>query len=529
MRLFRNFATVGAATLSSRFLGFFRDILIAASIGTGPVADAFFVAFRLPNLFRRLFAEGAFNAAFVPLFAKEVESNGKAGSRAFAEQILAILFWTLLILTIVAEIAAPVLVYILAPGFYSDPAKFDLAVLLSRITFPYLLCMSILAFISGILNTFHRFAAAAFAPVLLNVVMIAVLSGVVILGLGPTEMTGIILAVGVTIAGIVQVLALIFALKHFGFQIKLGRPRVTPHVKRLLALGIPGVIAGGITQINIAVGTIIASAQAGAVSYLYYADRIYQLPLGVVGIAIGVVLLPNISRQLKAGDMNQVFQTQNRSLEFGLALTLPAAVALVVIPEPIISVLFERGAFGADDTALTTAALAAFGLGLPAFVLIKVFSPGFFAREDTKTPMWFAGVSMVVNVAGSLVLFPLIGHVGIALSTSVAGWINAILLGGTLWKRGYFRSDTALLTRLPLLCIASVLMGAIIWYGADTLSGPLHDPLLAIRFSALAGLVALGMASFAFFVQVTGAVDLLGHLRKAIAGRSASSTTPSQD
>ncbi len=529
MRLFRNFATVGAATLASRFLGFFRDILIAASVGTGPVADAFFVAFRLPNLFRRLFAEGAFNAAFVPLFAKEVEAKGEEGSRAFAEQILAVLFWSLLLLTLVAELAAPVLVYILAPGFYSEPEKFDLAVLLSRITFPYLLCMSILAFISGILNTFHRFAAAAFAPVLLNVVMIAVLSAVVVLGLGPSPMTGIVLAIGVAVAGLVQVLALIIALKHYGYHIRLTRPRLTPNVKRLLALGIPGVIAGGITQINIAVGTIIASAQDSAVSYLYYADRIYQLPLGVVGIAIGVVLLPNISRHLKAGDPDQVHETQNRSLEFGLALTLPAAVALVVIPEPIISVLFQRGAFDAEDTAFTTTALAAFGLGLPAFVLIKVFSPGFFAREDTRTPMWFAGISMIVNVAGSLALFPVIGHVGIALATSVAGWVNAILLGGMLWRQGYFVADRALLVRLPLLCVASVLMGGIVWYGADMLFDALHAPLLVVRFTSLAGLVALGMASFAFFVQVTGAVDLLGFLSKSLKRRSAPADAPGQD
>ena len=520
MKLFKNYATVGGATLTSRVLGFFRDILIAASIGTGPIADAFFVAFRLPNLFRRLFAEGAFNAAFVPLFAKEVEEKGKNKAREFAEEIFAMLFWGLLILTIIAEVAAPIFVFLLAPGFISNPEKFDLAVLLTRITFPYLICMSILAFISGILNSFHRFAAAAFAPVILNIVLIIVLSAIFILNFGETQAAGMLLACGVSIAGVIQVVALYFAMKHYGFDVSLKRPRLTNSVRRLIKLGIPGVIAGGITQINIAVGTIIASTQAGAVSYLYYADRIYQLPLGVIGIAIGTVLLPNLSRQLKIGDNQAVLDSQNRSLEYGLALTLPATIALLVIPIPIVSTLFERGAFSAFDTNFTVQALIAYGIGLPAFVLIKIFSTGFFAREDTKTPMWFAGIGMTVNVVAALVMFPFIGHIGIALATSIAGWINAILLGFTLRRRKMFIADKTLIKRILLLTLGSLAMGFLVWLGSIFVVDLLVASNIFMRFGALAILVILGISVYMLFLQLTGVIDILKYLHQLSAKES---------
>jgi len=514
MALLRNFATVGAATMASRALGFVRDMLLAGFIGAGPVADAFFVAFRLPNLFRRLFAEGAFNSAFVPLFAGALETEGRDGARLFAEQILAVLFWTLIGLTALAQIAMPILVYMLAPGFYDGPEKFDLTVLLSRIAFPYLLCMSLIAFLSGILNTFGKFAAAALAPVLLNVVMISALCVIGAAGFGSTPLSGMILAGGVALAGFVQLVLLVWAIRHDGFRLSLRRPRLTKNVKRLVTLGIPGVIAGGITQINIMIGTIIASSQASAVSYLYYADRVYQLPLGVVGIAIGVVLLPDLSRKLRAGNKQAVFDSQNRSLEFSMALTLPAAIALFAIAQEIIHVLFQRGAFDAADTIATAQALAAFAVGLPAFVLIKVFSPAFFAREDTKTPMWFAGVSMVVNVAGSLLLFPVYGHVGIAVASSLAGWINALLLVGTLMRQDELRTDALLLKRLALLLLASALMGAVVTFGAALAKPFLYHDLLFVRAAALTGLVGTGVVVFTGLCQITGAADFVMWLRK---------------
>ncbi|WP_321500402.1 murein biosynthesis integral membrane protein MurJ [Breoghania sp.] len=521
MSLLRNFATVGGATAASRVLGFMRDVMIAGFIGTGPVADAFFVAFRLPNLFRRLFAEGAFNSAFVPLFARSLEEDGRDGARRFAEEVLAALFWLLVGLTALAEIAMPALVWVLAPGFTDDAEKFDLAVLLSRITFPYLLCMSLIALTGGILNTFNRYTASALAPVLLNIVMIAVLSMIAVLGLDASHASGMVLAGGVALAGVVQLASLAYALKRFGFPIRLRRPRYTFGVKRLWKLGLPGAVAGGITQINIAVGTIIASTQAGAVSYLYYADRVYQLPLGIVGIAIGVVLLPDLSRLLRSGNARAALATQNRALEFGLALTLPAAIALIVIPHPIIDVLFQRGAFTPEDVSATTSALAAYGLGLPAFVLIKVFSPAFFAREDTTTPMWFAGAGMVINVGGALLLAPILAHVGIALAGSLAGWVNAALLIFMLWRRDQFVPDAALKKRLPLLFLASVLMGAVVFVGWLPLSGIFATGTLAMRFASLAGLVVAGMVTFALFVQLTGASDLMGYLKAALNRRRA--------
>lgn len=526
MNLYRAFATVGGLTLVSRLLGFVRDVLIAGVLGTGVVAEAFFAAFRLPNLFRRLFGEGAFNSAFVPLFSKKLEQEGEAAARQFAEQALAGLLWTLVILTILAQLTMPWLVTILTPGFTDDPDKFDLTVLLTRICFPYLLCMSLVALLSGLLNALHKFAAAAAAPIVLNIVLVSAISIAAVLGLGNSPETGVVISWGVAVAGGLQLLLLAMAANRAGMGLGLVRPRWTPDMRRLVVLGIPGIIAGGITQINIVIGTMIASMQDGAIAYLYLADRIYQLPLGIVGIAIGVVLLPDISRHLGAGNHTQVMESQNRSMEFALLLTLPAAVALFIVPEPIIRVLFEWGNFGPDSTVAVAMALAAYAFGLPAFMLIKVFSPAYFAREDTRTPMIYAGISMLVNVVASFALFfwlrdtpggqalGIAPHVGIALATTLAGWANALLLWTTLVRRGHFIADRRLVTTLPKIIVSSLAMGALLWgglYGAelsglDFLFGP--DAGRLLQASALAALVAAGVIAFAGFVQVTGAADL---------------------
>ena len=509
MSMLRNFATVGVATLASRVLGFVRDILMAASLGSGPVADAFFVAFRLPNLFRRLFAEGAFNSAFVPIFAGSLEADGAEGARKVAEEILAGLLFVLLIFSALAELAMPLMIHLLAPGFQEDPSKFDLAVVLTRITFPYLLCMSVIAFLSGILNSLGKFAVAAFAPVLLNVVLISTLVLVLLSGADNSPLAGHFLAWGVFVAGFVQLATLIWATRRAGFPLSLKRPRHTDNTRKLIRLGIPGIVAGGVTQLNIMIGTIIASFQAGAVSYLYYADRIYQLPLGVVGIAIGVVLLPDLTRRVRAGDQASVDQAQNRAMEFAMFLTLPAAVALAVVPGPIIAVLFERGQFTAHDTQMTAWALAAFALGLPAFVLNKVLSPGFFAREDTKTPMQFAAIAMVINVGGSLLLFPFLQHVGIAVATSLSGWVNALLLWYMLWRRGNFHADRLLLRRLVLFLFSALLMGAGIWLLLHWLTPLLGAELLVSRIIGLSLLVGAGVALFLGATLLTGAFSLV--------------------
>ncbi|HXF54156.1 MAG TPA: murein biosynthesis integral membrane protein MurJ [Hyphomicrobiaceae bacterium] len=522
MALYRAFATVGGLTMVSRVLGFMRDILIAAVLGSGAVADAFFVAFRFPNLFRRLFGEGAFNAAFVPLFAKRLEGEGEAAAKSFAEEALAALAFVLVGFSALAMLAMPWLMLLLAPGFVADPQKYDLAVLLTQIAFPYLLCMSIVALLSGVLNSLNRFWAAAAAPIVLNLVLIAAIAGAGWFGLYQQPQAGVMLAWGVSVAGFAQLTLMGVAVRRAGFTLRLRWPRMTEGVRRLVALGIPGLVAGGITQINIVIGTIIASLQAGAVSYLYYADRLYQLPLGIVGVAIGVVLLPDLARKLKAGDEAAALDSQNRSLELGLLLTVPAAVALAVAADPMIRVLFERGAFGASDTTATAAALAAFAVGLPSFVLIKVFQPAYFAREDTATPMRFAAVNMAANALGSGMLFllfremGLMGHVGIALATSLAGWLNAALLWRELCRRGHFEMDARLRKAVPLILVSSLVMGAALslagaylepWFGS---SNP-----LAVRAGALGVLVACGAIVYFLFAHLTGAARL-NSLREAL-------------
>jgi len=508
MNLFAKFATVGGATMLSRVLGFVREVLIANVLGTGPVADAFYAAFRFPNLFRRLFAEGAFNSAFVPLFAKELEGGGEQAARTFAEQVLSVLVVALLFLTALAEIFMPWLVAtVVAPGFEWGSDKYELTVLLTRIVFPYLMCMSVAAMLSGVLNSFRRYAAAALAPVALNLIMISVLLACRLFDTGNTPLTGRIMAAGVMTAGVVQMLLLYLAVRHLGFRLGFARPRLTPAVRRLMVLAVPAAIAGGITQINLMIGQMIASQQSGAISVLQFADRIYQLPLGVVGIAVGVVLLPELARHLKAGEWKEALDTENRSMLFAAFLTLPAAAALAVIAGPVIRVLFEHGAFGPDDTAKTAAALRAFAFGLPAFVLVKIFSPGYFAREDTKTPMWFAGLSVAVNITGSLALFPLYGYLGIAVATSVAGWINAIALYWGLHRRGHWGWRQGTARRVALMLVASLVMaGALVLL--QVLTGAWLTGSFLFEAIGLGLLVAAGGIVYFALVHLLGGFDL---------------------
>lgn len=523
MKLYRSFATVGGLTMLSRVFGFVRDILIAATLGSGAVADAFFVAFRFPNLFRRLFGEGAFNAAFVPLFAKRLEGEGKEAARAFAEEAMAGLVFIILILTVIAELAMPFLMVGLAPGFSGTPDKFDLAVLLTRITMPYLLCMSLVALLSGVLNSFGKFVESSAVSIVLNVTMMAATLLALAAGLRNEPMAGVVQAWGVFAAGVLQLALLLYGVRRNGIWLRLRRPRMSESMRRLIRLGIPGVIAGGVTQINIVIGTVIASLQDGAVSHLYYADRIYELPLAIVGIAIGVVLLPDVSRHLRAGNDATVIDSQNRSLEFAMLLTVPASVALAVVPTPIVQGLFERGAFTAHDTPATAYALAIFALGLPSFVLIKVFSPAYFAREDTATPMRYATLSLTANTLGSVALFFLfrsIGwmpHLGIAVATSLGGWLNAGLLYATLRRRGQFPADARLIRALPMIVLSSLIMGAALWIGSELLAPWFGAPNgFFVRAAALGVLVGGGLLVYAVAVLLTGAVEvrqLRGFLR----------------
>ncbi len=459
MALVRSFLVVGANVLGSRVLGFVRDVLIASSLGAGGLADAWVVAFRIPNLFRRIFAEGAFNSAFIPLFAGRLEMEGEASAKRFAEESFSALLAALVVVTLVAEIAMPWLMHVIAPGFAAEPAKFRHAVLFTRIALPYLVFISLIALMSGMLNSLHRFALAAAVPMLLNVVLIGAL-----LFLTPlVPSAGHALVAGVALAGLVQFLVTVYGVSRIGMMPRLVRPRLTPGVRRLIQLGVPGVVAGGITQVNILIGTMISTYEPGAASVLYYADRIYQLPLGVVGVAIGIVLLPELARRLRSGDSAGAQDGQNRALEFALLLTLPAAVALIVIPGPITNVLFERGAFTPEDATRTARALMAFGFGLPAFVLVKVFSPGYFAQEDTVTPLRYAGTSIAhQHCAEPPFLFPSWVSALSALRSRPRSQARSTRRFWASRSAGasLLRFDRRLVTRLPRIVLASARHGA---------------------------------------------------------------------
>ena len=518
MSLIRAISTVGSMTLASRVLGFLRDILIARYLGAAMAADCFFVAFKLPNFFRRLTAEGAFSAAFVPLFAKALGDRETAGSRvhakAFAEDALAVLLAVLLAFTAILQIAMPWAMLALAPGFADEPEKFALAVELTRLTFPYLALISLVALLTGVLNALGRFAAGAAAPIGLNIVLIASL-----LMVNDTDiLTARALAVAVSLAGIAQFVWLLIAAARAGYPLRLRVPRITPGIRRLVRIMLPVALGAGVTQINLVVDVILASLlPEGSLSFLFYADRLNQLPLGVIGIAVGTVLLPRLSRSLSGDRAGDAMAEHNRALEFALLLTLPAAAALAIIPTPLIRALFEQGAFMADDTLATARALTAFAVGLPAFVLVKVLIPGFYAREDTRTPMRIAIVVFSLNIALSIALMFPLRHVGLALSTSLAAWVHAALLMVILHRRGHFSVDDRLKRRLARIA-ASVAGLAAALLALDAGLTPLADTGKSGQIAAVALLVGGGLAVYAGLALLSGAArtsDLRRALRRA--------------
>jgi putative peptidoglycan lipid II flippase len=394
---------------------------------------------------------------------------------------------------------------VVAGGFVDEPEKFQLAVDFARLTFPYLLFVSLSAMLGGILNTLEKFAAAAAAPILLNIVLIGALSGV---ALGWLPDPGLALSWGVLIAGVGQFVWLAAMCSRTGLMPLVPRLVFGPRVKRLFMLMGPGILGAGVYQINVLIGVRLATElPEGSVSFLYFADRVNQLPLGVVGAAVGVALLPLLSRQLRAGDTDAARDSQNRAIEFAMLLTVPAAAALLIVADPIVTVLFQRGAFDAADAAATGAALAAFALGLPAYVLIKALAPGFFAREDTATPVKIAAVSLVVNVALALALMPTLAHVGIALATAVSAWINAGLLAVILYRRGLLEPDRRLVTRLVRISISALLMAGALWLIADALAAPLNQSNPA-GVAALVLLVVAGMAVYGVLAQLLRATSL---------------------
>jgi putative peptidoglycan lipid II flippase len=506
--MLRSVATVGAWTMASRILGFCRDILIAAKLGAGPVADAFFVALKLPNLFRRLFGEGAFNAAFVPAFSGAYAVDGPAAARALANSLAALMTLWLSGLVILGIVFMPQVLFVLAPGFVGEAVRFPLAVELTRITFPYLLFICLAALVSGVLNGMDRFAAAAAAPVLFNLMTMAAL-----LALTPFVATpGHALAWGVVASGVAQLAMLLVAARTARMAINpLSRPRLTPPVMQVLRRMVPGVLGAGVTQLNLAIDIVIASLlPTGAVSFLYYADRVAQLPLGVIGAAVGTALLPLLSRQLRAGKALAAHRSQNRAIELSLAFALPAAFAMAVAAHPIVATLFERGAFGAEATRATAAALMAYAFGLPAFVLVKALAPGFFARGDTVTPVKVGIGIVALNLALNLLLTPWLLHVGIALSTSLAAWVNVVLLGWVLMRRRRLLPDRRLRRAAPRLLGAALAMSAVV-FGLCIALFPLESGFA--RLAALAVVVAGGLVTYFGSAHLLRGLDLRDAVR----------------
>jgi putative peptidoglycan lipid II flippase len=504
MALLRATATVGSYTMASRVLGFVRDMATAAYLGAGPIADAFFVAFKFPNFFRRLFAEGAFAAAFVPMFAGTLAQHGKSAARDFAENALAALLAVLFALVVAAEFAMPWIVRAIAPGFADEPERLALAIEFTRITFPYLLFVSLVALQGGVLNSLDRFAAVAATPIVLNLCLIGAL-----VGLTPVLATpGHALAWGVALAGVAQFLFLAWACDREGLALRLRVPRLAPETKDLLKRMGPVALGSGAAQINLVIDVILASLLvAGSISWLYYADRVYELPLAVIGIALGTALLPLQSKQIRLGEHDAARATLNRALEAASLLVLPATAALIVLAEPVVSVLFQRGAFSAADAAATAAALIAYTVGLPAYVAVKVLTPNFYARGDTKAPVKIAIFAVAFNSVCGASLMWFVGHVGLALATALAAILNASLLARSLLRDGFLVPDARLKARLPRQLGATLAMAGVLIFARWA-----AEPYLAAhgwRYAALGGLVVLGMAVYA------GAAWAFGAARKS--------------
>ena len=459
MNLIKSTGTFSFFTIISRLLGYLRDILIAIFLGTGPLADAFFVAFRIPNTFRRLFSEGTFNSAFVPSYASEL-SQGKDQSDKFANNVFNLLILGLFILVLFIEIFMPLFVFLIAPGFDGDNQKMELAINLTRITFPFLFFISLASFFSAILNSHNRFAVASAAPIILNIMLI----GVLFYGNFLNDKIVYYLSYAVTLSGIFQLIFLYIFVKKFYFPKITLKIKIDEKVKNFFKKLLPSIFSSGVTQINILVGTIIASFQASAVSYLYYADRIYQINLAIAGIAIGTVILPQLSKYIQNKQKDEIQLIQNKALELSLFLSIPATIALVIASEQIISALFGYGSFNEDGVKNSAKALFYFSIGLPAFALIKVFSSFFFARHNTKTPFYISLISVLLNILISVFYFKSMGFIIIPIATSISSWFNSIILFIFLKKNNYFSFNLAFISRFIRILIASIIMGLIFNY-----------------------------------------------------------------
>jgi len=508
MNLVRALGSVGGLTLASRVLALVRDSLAARYVGAGFAADAFNgVAFRLPNMFRALFAEGAFSAAFIPMFNKKTAGEGGlAEGYRFAERALALLLPILILFTIALLVAAWPLTMLLSGGFQrQNPTHEQLAyaVMLSRITIPYLALISLASLLGGILNSLDRFWVNAAAPILLNIAMIA---GLFFFHGANDYETARVQAISVTVGGVLQLGWLLVACRGAGVSLRLRMPRIDDDMRDLFKRIIPAAAGAGASQINLLVSTALAGwfLASGSITYIYYADRLNQLPLGLIGIGLGTVLLPTVSRLLARGEEDAAMETQNRGIELALFLTLPAAVAFIVAAEPIVRGLFQYGRFTPEDARRCGWALSAFSIGLPSYVLVKVLTPGYYARGDTATPVRFAMISIVINILANIALIPTIGHVGPPLATALSSTLNVAMLYRTLKARGHFTADAQLKRRLPRLALAALLMGGVV-FAFEALLDPWLTGRFVERYAALAVLVGCGVALYGIACFVTGA------------------------
>ena len=492
MNLIKSTSTFSFFTIISRLLGYVRDILIAVFLGAGPLADTFFVAFRIPNTFRRLFSEGTFNAAFVPSYSALLSK--KKMSENFANNIFNLLILGLFFLVIIIEILMPLFVFMIAPGFEGDSQKMELAITLTRITFPFLLFISLASFFSAILNSHNKFAVASAAPIILNIILI----GVLCFGKILNDQLIHYLSYAVTISGILQFIFLYFFVKkYFSPKLKL-KIKIDKKVKIFFKKLLPSIFSSGVTQINILVGTIIASFQAGAVSYLYYADRVYQINLAIAGIAIGTVILPQLSKYIQNNKKDKINLIQNKALELSLFLSIPAAIALLIASEEIISSLFGYGSFDQESVKNSAKALFYFGLGLPAFSLIKVFSTFFFARHNTKVPFHISLISVLLNIVISIVFFKEIGFIIIPIATSISSWFNAIFLFILLKKKNLFSFNLIFINRFLKILVASIAMGVFF----NFLIHFINDELIYKEIFKFVHLIAAVILGLIFYILV---------------------------
>lgn len=520
MNLFKSIATFGGFTLISRITGFLRDMVLASYLGAGMIADAFFVAFKLPNLFRSLFAEGAFTTAFVPMLSQKMVSDGNEKAMKFAASAISVLAFFVGLFVVLVEIFMPDVVMLLAPGFADDPGKLELATILSRITFPFLLFISIVSFQSGILNSLGKFAAPAAVSVIMNLVMMFSVFIFAPLGMAPVKCVSL----GVTIAGVVEIFWLGFFLKREKVVIRPQADILTqiknPDIKLLFKRIAPGVFGAGIYQINMVVDTILVSlVGTGAISWLYYANRIQQLPLGVVGAAISVAVLPMLSRHLKANEIDEAKRVQDKAVEYAALLSIPAAAAIVALAEPIVNILFQHGKFGAFETQMTMQAVIVYAIGLPSYVFVKALAPNFFARGDTKTPVKYSMVVLLTNLSFAVILMRPLGHVGIAMATTIASFVSLYQYYRGLKKRDYWCCAGCLFYKAFKILLCSVFMAVVMALGSALLNRYFGDWLsLAMiwKLGIFGGLCILGVATFTIAAKISGVLNVFEILKAVL-------------